>query len=410
MTFYPALHYRFFAVLCVKNLEPQMVQSSAVPQLIATASTLMSCVEILSATPSLAFDLEFDSNLRGYGVTLGLIQIAMPDDRCYLIDPLADLDLATVWSVLEEPTIQKLVHSPGEDLRLLHSLGCFPTNVYDTEITARLLNYEHTSLSKMLEAKLGVTLGGGQQRSNWLQRPLTREQIDYAAADALHLHALKKLLDEEAETRGLTDFVTDEQAALSRARYNTAPRTTFLKPIDQRTFSLHQQHILQALLAQRDAWAREANRPLFKVADDAALRTIVEASRTPRSETAAAALVAPFNNEHYSGALIEVYEAAVREADVRRLPHGAAPRPRMSREERQAREQGARDRTEKFAPVQAALAAEYGMFAARYLLSNTMVETITKGDATLTSLDRPYRRGVILEKADALGIDMSTYS
>lgn len=388
-----------------------MAQSSAAtPQVIATPAALAACVEALNASPSLAFDLEFDSNLRGYGVTLGLIQIALPDDRCYLIDPLAGLDLAPLWAVLEDASIQKLVYSPGEDLRLLHSLKCLPADVYDTEITARLLDYEHTSLSKMLEAKLGVILGGGQQRSNWLQRPLTSEQIVYAAADALHLHALKMILDDEAAAHGLSDFVVDEQAALSRARYNIQPRTTFLKPIDERTFSPWQQHVLQALLAQRDAWAREANKPLFKVADDAALRAMVEVARILSDDTVRAALIGPFQSAKYVDALTGCYEEAAREADARGLSHGPAPRPRMSREARMAREQGARDRTEKFAPVQAALAAEYGTFAARYLLSNTMVETITKGEATLTTLDRPYRRRVILEKAEKLGIDLSPYA
>lgn len=380
------------------------------PHLVTTTGALDACASELSASPSFAFDLEFDANLRRYGVTLGLIQIALPDHRSFLIDPLVkELDLAILWQIFEEPRIQKLVHSPGEDLRLLHSLGCFPQNVYDTEITARLLDYEHTSLSKMLEAKLGVTLGGGQQRSNWLQRPLTNEQIEYAAADALHLHALKSILDKEAEARSLTSFVEDEQAALSRARYGKAPRNTLLKPNDQRSYSVHQQYILEALLKWRDAWAREVNRPTFKVVDEAALRAMVEAQRVPGPETAKAALVAPYNGDSHVDALIETYETALHEAEAQRLSHGPAPRPRMSREQRQAREQGARDRTEKFAPVQAALAQEYGTFAARFLVSNTMVESITKGDTSLSGLDRPYRRRVILEKAAALGIDLSRY-
>ena len=384
--------------------------SAFAPQLISTPGALASAILEISPQPSFAFDLEFDANLRRYGVTLGLIQIALPDDRSFLIDPLAkDLDLAPLWRVFEEPSVQKLVHSPGEDLRLLHSLGCFPINLYDTEITARLLDYEHTSLTRMLEAKLGVTLGGGQQRSNWLQRPLTQEQVIYAAADALHLHALKKILEEEAAARGLAAFVADEQAALSRARYEKAPRATFLKPADERNLSLHQQHILQALLAKRDAWAREANRPLFKVADEAALRAMAETGHIPKPDTAKAALVAPFNTEAYAGELVDTYENALREANARGLSDGPAPRPRMSREERQRREQGARDRTEKFAPVQAALAQEYGNFAARYLLSNTMVESITKGDTSLRSLDKPYRRAVILKKAASLRIDLSRY-
>ncbi len=382
--------------------------TASTPLFIQSAEALATCVADLRTHAVLSFDLEFDSNFRRYGVTLALIQIATPE-RCYLIDPLADLDLSAVWTVLEDSAIQKIVHSPGEDLRLLHAHKCYPQSLYDTEIPARLLNYERTSLTVMLEEKLGVTLSGGQQRSNWLARPLEPAQLTYAAADAVHLHPLKKELEKETADRGLAEFVADEQAALSRARYNVVERTNFLRPADERELSPYQQHILQALLRQRDGWARNRARPLFKISDEAAVRAIVTAPEAPTEEAARRAMVRGFDTPQYVEAVLKEYNRAAAEADSLGLSKNPPPRPRLSREERMAREQGARDRDEKFAPVQAALALRYGTFAARYILSNTLVGEITKHSDTLAGFDRPYRRDVILETAAELGISLEPY-
>jgi ribonuclease D len=42
---------------------------------------------------------------------------------------------------------------------------------------------------------LGVELNKQQQTSDWGAATLTPEQLDYAASDVLHLHALKEKLD-----------------------------------------------------------------------------------------------------------------------------------------------------------------------------------------------------------------------
>jgi len=376
----------------------------ATPPLIQTPAALDAALATLRAVPSLAFDLEFDANLRGYGLSLGLIQLATPDGEAILIDPLAGLDLRPLWDVMEDRGILKLVHSPGEDLRLLHGLGVFPALLFDTEIPARLLNYERSSLSAMLEAKLGVELSGAQQRSNWMARPLSRAQLDYAAADALHLHDLKAALDAECADRGIGWVVESEQAALSAWRCDTTPRTDFLKSADLRHLSPHAQHILQTLMRHRDETARAENVPPFRIADEGWLRALA-------TDPAAPAVVRPdaASTRKWVATFKDVRQEAADEADRLELSTALPPRVRPTREERQAQARADRDKHQLFAPIQARLAEEWGTFAARYLLSNGQVGDILRGETTLRGSGREARREILHRIAADLGLSLEAY-
>ncbi len=371
-------------------------------------AALDAAVAGLRAADELAFDLEFDSHSFAYGVNLALIQIA-DTERCYLVDPLAGLDLKGLYAVFEDGAIRKLAHSSGEDLRLLHSLGCVPQNVYDTEVAARLLNYEATSLASMLQQKLGVQLDKKQQRSNWLKRPLTPEQLHYAALDVQYLHALKAVLEPELAAAGLLEFAGDEQAALSRIVYRPEERSSFLRPADSYQLSPYDQFVLDGLLRFRDELAREMNRPAFQVLDEQLLRSLTAGQVDPEQAPFEKGVHGRLRNAGFGRKIRLRYErlldAANREGLSRELPQ----RRRLSREEHAARQQAEADRRDKFGPVQEALAARYGIFAARMLLSNTLVGEVLRGATSFEDLQRPYRLRVIRETADQLGISLAPY-
>ncbi|HSR37930.1 MAG TPA: hypothetical protein VLL95_03370, partial [Phnomibacter sp.] len=95
--------------------------ASPVTRYIADAAELQHCVDILRQSTVFAFDLEFDRDRYTYGFDLCLMQVATPE-VCFLIDPLSKINLQPLFEVFTLPAIRKLVHCPGEDLRLLHSL------------------------------------------------------------------------------------------------------------------------------------------------------------------------------------------------------------------------------------------------------------------------------------------------
>ena len=163
----------------------------------------------------------------------------------------------------------------------------------------------------MLEEKLGVVLSGGQQRSNWLARPLTAAQQVYAAADALHLFDLKAVLDAELRERELWDFAQDEQSFLSAQRFLRPDRDTFLKSADEHHFSPWQQHVLNALLATRDAIAQQRARPTFHIADEKIFPGIGAERRGMQKRFFPTVFPLPFANEQSVNKLLRAYHKAV---------------------------------------------------------------------------------------------------
>ncbi len=376
-------------------------------QLIDTPQALAQCILVLAGAASIAFDLEFDNNLRAYGITLCLIQVATPN-ACYLIDPLAGLDLSGLYAIFEEERIEKIVHSPGEDLRLLHSLGCYPKNLFDVQVVAILLNYEHISLAALLAEKMELTLSKGQQRSDWRQRPLSPAQSLYAAADVLWLHSLKELLVAEAAPKGLLPFVREEQAGLSTTIHKIEAKQNFLKPADLHKLSPRDQYILNGLYRYRDGLARRLNKPPFQVMDDVAVRALADGSLQPDSLSDAKGIHHSLRSSaavcELKNGLTAIHDAATALSLATRLPQ----RKYLTHDEQAEREQANKDKAEKFAPIQEALAQQFGIFAARFMLSNGTVNDLLLHTITLKDL-KPYRQELINNIAARESIDMSSY-
>ena len=255
--------------------------SSQPVQFISTQKKLDAAVQALSGVPSFAFDLEFDRDRYSYGFTLCLVQLATPE-VCFVIDPLASVSLAPLFALFEDPAIQKIMHSGGEDLRLLHALGCFPQNLYDTDITARLLNYEQCSLAALLFDVMGLLLHKGEQKSNWLKRPLTEGQINYAANDVIYLHWLKEALEEKLAGRPAAALLQSEQAMLSTTKYLPEEKVWFLRKEDERSLSPYEQHVLNALYVLRDQKARLLDKPAYQVMEESLLRPLATAREVPQ--------------------------------------------------------------------------------------------------------------------------------
>jgi len=243
-------------------------------EFVSTPQTLTNCVQYLSTAQSIALDLEFDSNRNSYGFNLCLIQAAA-GKRCFIIDPLAGIDCAPFFKLLENPAILIILHAHGEDLRLLHSIGCKPVNMVDTEIAAKLLGYEKTSLAFMLENKLNITLDKSQQKTNWLKRPLTSAQIIYASNDVIHLEKLMNILSAEAEKKNLADWINEENSALSQFVYTETVKDNFLSASDKKELSPYHQFLLNEWLKLRDELAAKFNKPAYQVISPETLREII---------------------------------------------------------------------------------------------------------------------------------------
>lgn len=100
--------------------------------------------------------------------------------------------------LLADPAILKIFHFARFDLAMLsQALGVMPGPVYCTKIASRLARTytDKHGLKDLVRELLGVDLSKQQQLSDWGAADLTDAQVSYAAADVLHLHALKDKLD-----------------------------------------------------------------------------------------------------------------------------------------------------------------------------------------------------------------------
>ena len=153
----------------------------------------------------IAIDTEYDS-FRYFREKLCLLQIGT-EQRIYLIDPLESAtDLAFLGRAFANPLQVKVVHAGDNDIRILNrDYGFEFANVFDTHRAAGILGSNHLSLSSVIEQYLGVRLEKPKkmQRSRWERRPLTEEQLNYAAEDTRHLIPLYRRLAAEIEARGL---------------------------------------------------------------------------------------------------------------------------------------------------------------------------------------------------------------
>jgi ribonuclease D len=94
---------------------------------------------------------------------------------------------------MADPGVVKLMHFARFDVAVLqHALGITVTPVKCTKIAAKLARTftDRHGLAALCKELLGIELSKQQQTSDWGSPLLSNEQMAYAAADVLHLHAL----------------------------------------------------------------------------------------------------------------------------------------------------------------------------------------------------------------------------
>ncbi|MBN1613861.1 MAG: ribonuclease D [Deltaproteobacteria bacterium] len=160
--------------------------------------------EDLEGAAVIAIDTEYDS-FRYFREKLCLIQIGTAQ-RLYLIDPLDPPDLSILERVFAEPGILKVLHAGDNDIRILRrDYGMRFENIFDTHRAAALLGCQRLALSTLIALYLDIDFQKNKkmQRSIWEERPLTKEQIEYALQDVAFLIDLYRTLDAEIEKKGL---------------------------------------------------------------------------------------------------------------------------------------------------------------------------------------------------------------
>ncbi|HYM31255.1 MAG TPA: ribonuclease H-like domain-containing protein [Candidatus Cybelea sp.] len=130
---------------------------------------------------------------------LCLVQLSAGDGNCHLVQfPDANYAAPNLKRLLADPRVTKLFHFARFDLAMLRQhLDAVCAPVYCTKIASRLTRTftDRHSLKDLAKDLLGIELSKQQQSSDWGAATLTDAQLEYAAADVLHLHRIAEKLD-----------------------------------------------------------------------------------------------------------------------------------------------------------------------------------------------------------------------
>ena len=136
-----------------------------------------------------------------------------------LIDPLAITDFSPFVALLSNPKVLKVLHSCSEDLLVfLQEFDQLPRPMIDTQIMARFLGLGTSAgLAKLAQQYLNIEIDKGATCTNWIKRPLSDIQLQYAAGDVWYLLPLYHILEKElAKTPWEQAVIDDCELALAK--------------------------------------------------------------------------------------------------------------------------------------------------------------------------------------------------
>ncbi len=376
--------------------------------LINKADDFQSCVDSLSQKSQFSIDLEFDKNRFRYGFNLCLMQIFDGKD-CYLIDPLSDdIDIKKIFPLIEDPKIEKVAFSFSEDLRLLHSLGCYPQNVYDISFAAALLNFPPVSLTKLLHMVLEIETDKSSQQSNWFKRPLSEDQKNYAAEDVIYLLQMKNIFEIKAKEAGVHDWIKQENYHFTDSDYADVDHNGSLKEKDKGDLSEFEWHIFNKLIDFREELAEEMNKPAFHLFDKHHLTLIARNKSRINDWDEVPSVHRSLKDESFKQRLRALVHNAEREAEELNLSKEPKSAGRLSKDDydrnRMINERFKLAKKTVFGRIQAMLDERIGKFARTFIISNRLIKEIANND--LENL-LPYKKELFdaLAKESELPVD-----
>ncbi len=237
---------------------------------------LANLVALLPSFHIIALDTEFIKR-DTYYPRLALVQINT-GKGIYLVDALK-VDLTNLYQVLAKLPLM-VWHACGEDLGIFYLLSDVPVlnNVFDTQIGLAFLTGQlQLGYQKALEDVLQIKVDKGHSQSDWLARPLTNAQEQYAVDDVRYLLPLYQQIFNELTQQGLYEVAMGDCQMYAGELYNVqqvSDDEQYLSVADFR-YSAKQLAFLRELMAWREKTARATNQPRTFILRKQGIRELV---------------------------------------------------------------------------------------------------------------------------------------
>ena len=248
------------------------------PGPLATAEELAVAAAAAREHGRIGIDTEFMSEGR-YRALLCLVQIAVDDPsngnvpRISLIDSLNAVDVTPLAGLLADPAIEVVLHAGRQDVAILRrAWGTEITNIFDTQLAAGFVGASaQTGYGNLLGAMLGRRVGKTASYTRWDARPLTAEQLSYAAEDVAHLLELADEVQRRLRESGREAWAREECRRLESATDERDPDSAWERLPRVGQLDPRSRAVARELAAWRERTASAEDRPVGSVLADPAL-------------------------------------------------------------------------------------------------------------------------------------------
>jgi ribonuclease D len=292
---------------------------------LATAEELAAAASAARAHGRIGIDTEFMSEGR-YRALLCLVQIAVDDPgngagpRIDLIDSLDNVDATPIAQLLADPSIEVVLHAGRQDVAILRrAWNTEITNIFDTQLAAGFVGASaQTGYGNLLGSMLGRRVGKTASYTRWDARPLTAEQLSYAAEDVAHLLELADEVQRRLRESGREAWAREECRRLESATderdpYSAWERLPRIGQLDPKSRA-----VAKELAAWRERTAAEEDRPVGSVLADPALVELAKRHPTSLSALEQIRGIHPSGIKRRGTAILEAIAAGMHQPPIPR--------------------------------------------------------------------------------------------
>jgi ribonuclease D len=267
---------------------------------------------------------------RTFFPKLCLLQLAAGGE-IWCVDTLRGGSLDHLVPAMTAVQTRKVIHSARQDLEAFYlTTKRVISPVFDTQIAAGCIGLKpQVGYAELVKTLLDVTIPKGQTRTDWSKRPLTAEQLEYAADDVLYLGDTAELLAARLKDLGREHWAAEDCAALQNPRLYEPDVTSAwerLRGLGQ--LDLKPRARAKSIAIWRERLARERDLPRAWIISDAAIFAVAQANPGSRAALAALdAMPANFNDAFAASLLRTLHEESTRPIDDLVPSQDARPTP-----------------------------------------------------------------------------------
>jgi len=205
--------------------------------------------------------------------------------RIALLDATDPGDWSDFTKLLSSESQIKVMHACSEDLEVFsRHFGLSPNRLFDTQVAHAFISEEFSiSYARLVHAMFGVELDKQETRSNWLMRPLTNRQLNYAADDVHYLLEIYEIMRNKLVQLNRLDWFEEEMRTILRPR-GVTPENYFRSVKRSGSLSSAELSILQEMCMWREKQARSEDVPRSQIVKDEFLVLIAALPRPDPGE------------------------------------------------------------------------------------------------------------------------------